>query len=438
MKHENTTGLEFTMDPFFLDLHEPFFKGKKILLGVTGSIAAFKAIEIARILVKLNAQVRVVLSESAHQFVTPLTFQAITNQPVYSSMWSAPAASANSDQSSLINMNHIELARWADLILVAPATANVISELAHGGAGSLLTTEILASKVPVVVAPAMNPTMYQSKPVQENLRRLHHFGYHVMDAKHGATACGDEGVGRMMEPVEIIERLCSFFCATSKSKSVLISLGPTRTYLDPVRYFTNRSSGKMGAAMAYQAVRLGYHVHVIAGPCDVPLPKLARISRVVTTDEMAGAVLEAFQDTDIFVSTAAVLDLEFEKTFDHKLKKTDSDRIQSKIEFVETVDILKSISAVKNEGKRRLIIGFAAETDHHQKNAETKLVQKNCDAVFVNPVEASHSGFETNQNQGIFVYRDRQGHMQNESYSVKTKSALALDLWTKIGDWLDE
>jgi phosphopantothenoylcysteine decarboxylase/phosphopantothenate--cysteine ligase len=370
---------------------------------------------------------RVILTENAKRFVTPLTFEGLTGNLTHTSMWTAEANSPT-------QMNHIDLARWADLIVVAPATANCISELAQGAATQLLTTEILAAHCPIVIAPAMNPTMYSSRPVQENIRRLKGYGYLVLDAETGLTACGDEGAGRMIEPVDLFEQLATHFCEPSNGKSVLITLGPTRSYLDPVRYFTNRSSGKMGTALAFAAVKQGFHVHVIAGPTQVPLPRLARITRVVTTDQMAGSVFDAFNDCDYFVSTAAVLDMEFETTFDKKLKKSgkNSDTLKSKIQFIDTVDILKSVGELKKSHQR--ILGFAAETDQHLQFAQNKLLTKNCDAIFVNPVEQDGVGFEATDNAGHFVFlkskRSKKAIFDQVTFRTMSKPNLAHEILT--------
>ncbi len=376
------------MNEFWIDAYRGFFKNRKILLGVTGSIAAFKAVDLVRILKKCGAEVKVILTESAEHFVTPLTLETLSENPVYQSLWGTPGSP----------MNHIELARWADLILVAPATANTLAEMAQGLGQSLLTTELLAAKAPVFIAPAMNPTMYAHPATQSNLSKLISYGYTLLSPVHGTAACGDEGVGRMMEPLDLLEHCAGAFCEKGKQKSLLINLGPTRSYLDPVRYFTNRSSGKMGSALAFAAVQAGYHVHVIAGPTQVPLPRLAQISRVSTTDEMAGAVLEAFPRCDLFFSTAAVLDIEFEHYSEQKIKK---DRIDGAIPVSPTVDILKAVGEMKT--KDQFILGFAAETENFIQNAKKKLKNKNCDAVFVNPVQEQGSGFEGDLNAGFLV-----------------------------------
>lgn len=393
------------MNEFWLEAYQTFFKGRKILLGISGSIAAYKAIELTRLLKKCGAEVKVILTDSAEHFVTPLTLETVSENPVATSLWAAPSSTASSAASSAAGstgatstINHIDLARWADLVLIAPATANTIAELAHGQAANLLTTEVLATHAPVFIAPAMNPTMYAHPATQANLKKIEQWGYTILSPEGGVAACGDEGVGRMMEPATLIEHVASAFSEKSKQKTLLISLGPTRSNLDPVRYFTNRSSGKMGAALAFAASKKGYNVEVIAGPTSVPLPRLAKVTRVLTTDQMAGTVFDAFPHCDIFFSTAAVLDLEFASYFENKVKK---DKIKNQIAFTPTVDILKNIGEMKK--KNQFILGFAAETENFIANAQKKLKAKNCDAVFVNPVTQNENGFESDLNAGFLV-----------------------------------
>lgn len=412
------------MNEFWVGAYSNFYRGKKILVGISGSIAAFKAVDIIRYLKKCGADVKVILTDSAEQFVTSLTLETISENPVYTSMWkSRTEDSASETTVPVTTMNHIDLARWADVILVAPATANTLAQLANGFAGNLLTTEILAAHAPVIVAPAMNPTMYAHPATQQNVQKLEQFGYIILNPEHGISACGDEGVGRMMEPEQIIEMIARKLCEKSKQKTVLITLGPTRSYLDPVRYFTNRSSGKMGAALAFAMQKAGYNVEVIAGPTDVPLPALAKITRVKTTDEMAGAVLDAFPHVDYFFSAAAVLDLEFSDYSEEKVKK---DQIKNGIKFSSTVDILKTVGSMKK--KNQYILGFAAETENLIPNARKKLTAKNCDTVFVNPIKEDTSGFESNQNKGFLVTKKNA-----KEFKVQDKHSLANAILKNIG-----
>jgi phosphopantothenoylcysteine decarboxylase/phosphopantothenate--cysteine ligase len=419
------------MNNFWIECYRDFFENKKILLGVSGSIAAFKAIDLVRGLRKCGAEVRVVLTENGERFVTPLTFEGI-GATVHTSMWNAQAKAVNAHADSSAAIEHIELARWADAILIAPATANVIAKLANGMANDLLTTEVLAllpeKRNSVYLAPAMNPSMLSHPATLENFKKLKSYGYRVLDTEWGMHACGDEGYGRLLEPVQIIEQLANAFCEHSNGKTVLVSMGPTRSYLDPVRYLTNRSSGKMGAALAFAAVKKGYHVEIVTGPTQAPLPTLAKITRVTTTDEMAGAVLNAFAEADYLLSTAAVLDFEFVETSSQKLKKDamggDSFAVSG------TIDILKNAGQVKQ--KHQFILGFAAETEKLVESARKKLKNKNCDAVFVNAVSDDPRtglarGFETDDNAGILVTAKAA-----TEFKVQSKQSLAKEILKAI------
>ncbi len=406
------------MNNFWFESYREFFKGKKILLGITGSIAAFKAVDLVRYLKKCGAEVKVILTENATQFVTPLTFQTLSGYEV---------GIANGSKGKIV---HIELAKWADLVLIAPATANVIAKLANGIADDLLTTEVLATIAPVYIAPAMNPTMLTHPATQKNLYRVTKLGYKVLDTGFGLHACGDEGYGRMLEPAEIIAQLTSPFCLPSNGKTALISMGPTRSYLDPVRFITNRSSGKMGAALAFAAEKQGYHVEIISGIAHdhaLPLPKLAHVTKTMTSKEMADAVLRAFPKVDLFLSTAAVLDFEFPKMNTQKLKKDTLKSDHFKLE--PTLDILKQVGAMKR--KDQFVLGFAAETDQLLENAKKKLKAKNCDAVFVNPIsakiEGSTTGFESSHNQGFLVSAKRV-----IEYKIQNKTKLATEIMKAI------
>jgi phosphopantothenoylcysteine decarboxylase/phosphopantothenate--cysteine ligase len=415
------------MNSFWIQCYRSFFENKKILLGVSGSIAAFKAIDLVRLLHKCGAEVRVVLTENGERFVTPLTFEGI-GATVHTSMWNAQASEIGKTSS---NIEHIELARWADAVLIAPATANLVAKLANGLANDLLTTEVLAmlpeKRNTVFIAPAMNPSMLSHPATRENFEKLKRYGYRVLDTNFGAHACGDEGNGRLREPFEILEQLASAFCSHSNGKNVLISMGPTRSYLDPVRYLTNRSSGKMGAAFAFAAVQKGYHVEVVTGPTQVPLPALAKVTRVTTTDEMAGAVLSAFAETDYFLSTAAVLDFEFVETSAQKLKK-DAMHVDT-FGVSGTIDILKNAGELKQ--KHQYILGFAAETEKLVESARKKLKNKNCDAVFVNavnddPATGQARGFETDENAGILVTAKSAVEFKTQSKTSLARSILAV------------
>ncbi len=391
-----------TIDSFWLDLYRPYFEKKKILIGITGSIAAVKCLELLRVLKNLNATVRVVLTESGSKFLTPLSIETITGERCLTSMWDDAHGT-----------HHIDLARWADVILVAPATANTIAKIANGMADDLLSTEILAFQGPVFIVPAMNPVMWSNSATRDNVGRLRNRReIQILGPVFGATSCGEEGEGRMLEVQEIIENMTSALGASSNGKTALVSLGPTRSYLDPIRYITNRSSGKMGAALAFALSRRGYHVKIVHGPTQSPLPKLAHIVQVESTDDMAGEILNSFSECDLFVSTAAVLDFEFAETHKHKVKKAADEKASSKYDLRPTIDILTEAGKMK---KKQFILGFAAETENLEKNARTKMKKKNCDAVFVNPISDSNAGFESLTNEGLLITSKKSFSLNNKS-----------------------
>ncbi len=406
---------------FWVDCHRPFFQGKKIVVGITGSIAAFKAIDVIRGLKKCGAEVQAVVTPAGLKFVTEVTLAGLTGCPVVTSLWKSSAGSAT-------QMNHIDLARWADLFVIIPATANSIAQLAQGRAPNVLMTEVLATRCPVVVCPAMNPAMWLHPATQANVTLLRSRGVTVLDAGTGTTACGDEGQGRLLEPWVIISELTQFFVMRSeRPKKVLVSLGPTRSRLDPVRILTNRSSGKMGIAMVYALYKKGYDVTAVVGAVNgVQFPSEIRQISAPDTSLMAQVISEEIKQVDVFVSTAAVLDLEFSETFDRKLKK--SHRID--VKFKPTVDILKSLGEQKLKSNKKfpLLVGFAAETEDFTNNARKKLIEKNLDAVFVNSVAGSDSGFEVDTNAGAWITPTTQEDMPRAE-----KSIIAEQLVQRIG-----
>lgn len=361
--------------------------GKNIVLGVTGGIAAYKIIELASRLRKANAEVTVILTEAATQFVTALTFREITGQPVITSMW---------DEPKKWNVEHIALAQRADLFVVAPATANSISKMAHGMADDMLTTTLLATRAPILVVPAMNDQMYLHTLVQENLKKLVDIGYHVMEPAIGHMACGTFGPGRLPEPIEIFETIETFFSDKTKDLSgerILITAGGTREPIDPVRYIGNRSSGKMGIALAKAAAERGAEVHLIAGHVTVPLPVNVQVTCVETTQEMHEAVLADLPTATIVIKAAAVADYRVIDQKSEKIKKADGPLC---LEFAENPDILKEV------GKRKLshqfVVGFAAETQDLVQNAQKKLTSKNVDLIVANDVSNQHSSFNSDTN----------------------------------------
>jgi len=344
-----------------------------ILLGVTGGIAAYKSAEIVRRLRDRGAQVQVVMTAGARQFVTPLTFQALSGRPVRSDLWDEAAEAA---------MGHIELARWADRILVAPATADFIGRLAHGLAGDLLTTLCLATDAPVSVAPAMNRLMWANAATQANVALLRSRGITVLGPGEGDQACGETGPGRMLEPAELVDAM---FPAVSgggalAGRKVMVTAGPTRERIDPVRFITNRSSGKMGYAVAEAARDAGAEVVIVSGPVNVPTPRGVLRVDVETAEQMMSAVSEHLPGTDIFIAAAAVSDYRPVQVSSEKIKKTSDSLL---LALSRTPDILGTVAA---GSPRPFVVGFAAETQNVERNALAKLEGKRLDMIAANQV----------------------------------------------------
>ena len=379
------------MKPFVRDNLKFVLKDKKILIGITGSIAAFKACDLVRTLRECGAMVRVVLTQGAENFVTPATLETLSGYPVLSHIW-------NTQSPLQTGTHHIDTARWADLILVAPATAHFIAKAAHGMADDLLSTEILAFNGPLLIAPAMNPSMFQHPAVQQNILLLQSRGVTLLGPANGMSACGEEGLGRMLEPDKIILEVASCFHAPRKKELFLITLGPTRSKIDPVRYLTNRSSGLMGASLCWAASQAGYSVKAICGPTDVELPPEIERVDIETAEEMASAVFQVGTDSHVFISTAAVLDWNIKNPSQTKLKKN---REAPHLEFEKNQDILSTFS--ERKGTHPFIVGFAAETDQPVENGLQKLREKKCDAIFVNDISKKSHGFESPFNAGWWL-----------------------------------
>ncbi|NHA15673.1 bifunctional phosphopantothenoylcysteine decarboxylase/phosphopantothenate--cysteine ligase CoaBC [Thioalkalivibrio sp. XN279] len=359
--------------------------GKQVLLGVTGGIAAYKAPDLVRRLREQGAEVRVVMTPAAARFVTPLTFQAVSGNPVRDSLWDEAAEAA---------MGHIELARWADLVLVAPATADFLARLAAGMADDLLTTLCLATEAPLWVAPAMNRQMWANPATQDNIVRLQARGLRVLGPAEGAQACGETGAGRMLEPVEIVAALQGAPTPAEGAmagRKVMVTAGPTREALDPVRYLTNRSSGKMGYAVARAALEAGAEVVLVSGPVDLPSPPGARVIRVETAAQMRAAVQGELAGTDVFVAAAAVADYRPAQVAASKIKKQ-ADEMQ--LELLRNPDILAEVAAA---APRPFVVGFAAETNDVEANARKKLEGKRLDMIAANRVGAD-CGFDREDN----------------------------------------
>jgi phosphopantothenoylcysteine decarboxylase/phosphopantothenate--cysteine ligase len=360
--------------------------GKHILLGVTGGIAAYKCPDLVRRLRESGAEVQVVMTQGAQRFVTPLTFQAVSGRAVHTALW---------DTSAEFAMGHIELARWADLVLVAPATAGCLARLAHGHADDLLTTLCLATQAPIAVAPAMNWVMWEHAATQENVRRLSERGVCVLGPVAGELAEGETGMGRMLEPGAIVAALQDQAQPLTGLR-VLVTAGPTREPIDPVRYVSNRSSGKMGFAVARAAAEAGAGVTLVSGPTHLATPRDVRRVDVETAVQMHAAVMAEAGKTQIFIATAAVSDYAPENTVTQKIKKR-SDRLELKL--ARTPDILAEVAARK---PRPFSVGFAAETERLEVHAREKLENKRLDMIAANWVGAGR-GFDRDDN-ALTVY----------------------------------
>ncbi|NRA40806.1 MAG: bifunctional phosphopantothenoylcysteine decarboxylase/phosphopantothenate--cysteine ligase CoaBC, partial [Pseudomonadales bacterium] len=335
---------------------------KRILVGITGGIAAYKSCEIVRKLKAYRCDVRVVMTEGAQAFITPLTLQALSGNPVHTALLD-PEAEAG--------MGHIELAKWADIILVAPASADFIAKTAQGLAGDLLSTLLLATEADRYIAPAMNQSMYQETVTQDNIQQLMQQAYQILGPGEGEQACGDVGPGRMLEPLEIVEAIAQRYRAKPLSgKHIVITAGPTREPLDPVRYLSNHSSGKMGYALASQAIALGASVCLISGPVALVAPERCELIQVESAVEMLNAALKASQDADIFIASAAVADYRPAEQAVQKIKKSNE---QIDLQLVKNPDIIATVSQRYPE---LLTVGFAAETEQLIDHAKAKLMRK--------------------------------------------------------------
>lgn len=362
---------------------------KKIVLGISGGIAAYKSAELVRALIQEGAEVQVVMSESAMQFITPVTMQALSGKPVYSSQWDARITN---------NMAHIELSRGADAILIAPASADLMAKLSLGLADDLLTTMCLARDCPLLIAPAMNLQMWGHSATQRSLKRLEDDGVIVLGPGSGDQACGEVGMGRMLEPSELCEQLVAFFQPQVLSgKRVLITAGPTFEAIDPVRGITNRSSGKMGFAIAQAAVEAGAAVHLIAGPCDLPTPlqSTGRIKRtnVITGEEMHRVTL-ASANCDVFFAVAAVADWTIANRASQKIKRQEQSGLH--LEFRSNPDILLDMAKLAKRTSRPYCVGFAAETDRLGKHSKEKRIRKGIPMIVGNIGPATF-GLDTNE-----------------------------------------
>lgn len=390
-------------------------EGKKIVLGVTGGIAAYKAVEIASRLRKAGAEVHVIMTKEATEFVTELTFREITGQPVSVDMW---AKVAN------FNVEHIALANLADLVLIAPATANIIAKIATGIADDMLTTTVLATKAPVMLAPAMNTNMYENPITQRNMAELRTRGMQLIEPASGHLACGIEGKGRLPEPVDIVQAVSDFMTEAQplQGRKIIVTAAGTIEPLDPVRFLGNHSTGKMGYAIAAEAARQGADVLLVSGPSALPAPANVRIERIQTAREMQAAVQAEYAQADAVIMSAAVADYRPKAVSAEKIKKSDDELV---LHLERNPDILLGLGQQKQQ---QILVGFAAETCHLEEYAKKKLAKKNLDFIVANDVSARDAGFAVDNNRVQLYFRD--GRV--EKYPLMAKTELAKVILDKL------
>ena len=374
-------------------------KDKNILLGVTGGIAAYKIANLASMLKKQGANVKVIMTENACQFITPMTFETLTAQKVYTDTF---------DRNFEFKVDHIELGKWADVFLIAPATANVIGKLANGIADDMLTTTALAMRCPIMVSPAMNTTMFENKVVKHNIMKLRTYGMDIIMPASGHLACGDTGAGKMPEPEMLLEYIKRGVYKKKDlvGKKVCVSAGPTREAIDPVRYISNNSTGKMGVEIAKMAAYRGAKVSLIMGPSNVFVPDFINRIDIKSAEDMYEEIMKISDSQDIIIKAAAVADYTPANYSDEKIKKKDGDL---SIELSRTKDILKELGERKvNNPKKQFICGFSMETENMEENSKNKLAKKNADMIVANNVKVEGAGFGTDTNVVTIFTKDNE------------------------------
>jgi len=392
---------------------------KRILLGVTGGIAAYKSAELVRRLQDEGAEVRVIMTHGATEFITPLTLQALSGHPVHQDILDTETESV---------MGHIELARWADLLIVAPATADFLARLKGGRGDDLLTTVCLAANCPVAVAPAMNQAMWGNPSTQANVAALKTRGIQFFEPDEGLQACGETGVGRLMDVPDIVsEAAASFSTGALQGKKVVITAGPTREAIDPVRYISNHSSGKQGYALAEAAVEAGAEVTLVSGPTNLEAPERVKVVEIESAREMLDAVLGMIEGSDVFIGVAAVADYRPARTADQKIKKAGDNDMN--LDLVQNPDILQTVA---NLPTGPYTIGFAAETVNLVENAKSKLERKKLDMIIANNVANQAIGFNSDDNETVVITPDSE-----LTLPMMSKSALARKLVGIVGTRLE-
>ena len=395
-------------------------KGKKILLIICGGIAAYKSLETIRILKKNGCEIKTILTKSSKEFVTPLSITSLSKGKVYDDLFSIENES---------EMDHIALSRWADLILVEPATANTISKLAKGSSEDLASTVILASNKPIFLAPAMNVRMWEHPSTKENLDILKNYSYKIIGPEIGEMACGEYGEGKMTEPIDIVKRINDYLFIINKNNKLkaLVTAGPTKEYIDPIRFITNRSSGKQGYEIAKSLSRNGYQTTLISGPTNLKIHDEIKLIKVETTEQM-------FKETqknlpvDVAIFSAAVADFKVAEKYDIKIKKKD----ELNIKLEKNVDILSYISN-HNSMRPKLVIGFAAETNNLEDNAIDKLKNKNCDMIIANDVSNKSIGFDSDLNEVTIFYKNN----KKEKLFAKNKSLISEEIVERVNNQLN-
>lgn len=388
---------------------------KCVVIGVTGGIAVYKALDVISALRKKDIEVHVIMTESASKFVNPLTFQSISQNMVVTDMFAEPKA---------WEIQHISLAQKADLMLIAPATANVIGKISNGIADDMLSTTVMASKAKVLIAPAMNTNMYQNPIVQNNISKLKDFGYKFIEPASGRLACGDIGIGKLADVNTIVERVIEELEDKEQDllgKKVLVSAGPTIAPIDPVRYITNRSTGKMGYAIAKEARDRGAEVILVSGPTNLEPPKNVKIINIKTNEEMKKEILQNFKWADIVIKSAAVADYKPKEYSKEKIKKGEGDL---NICLTRDNDILKFLGEIKTH---QVLVGFAAESDNVLENAERKLKNKNLDFIVANDITSSDTGFGSEDNKVVILSKNNE-KLELEKMSKKKVASNIFDM----------
>ena len=389
---------------------------KRVLLGVSGSIAAYKSPDIVRRLQDLGAEVRVVITSGGREFVSERSLQTISKNKVHDNLW---------DKDAELSMGHIELAKWADIVIIAPASANTIAKLCHGKADDLLSTVILATSATVMIAPSMNQQMYASLAMKENLQLLKSRNVIIIEPGFGEQACGDVGEGRLAEPIDIAQQAAELFLSNSLSgKKVLITIGGTIEAIDPVRFISNHSSGKMGMSLAHACIQAGAKTTLVVGSISIEVERRAETIFVTSASEMYDAVMNNITSQDLFISCAAVADYRPSKVSLNKIKKTSN--IKS-IQLIENKDILASVCKLKD---KPICIGFAAETENLISNAKHKLKNKKCDAIILNDISNSEIGLKSDENEVHFI-----SEKNSEKIDKNSKQIIAEIIINKIAKY---